>query len=204
MKKILIIWGGWDGHTPEVVAKELEVLLIKEKFSVISTCDFSVLLNQNLTQYDVIVPIWSCGIKGSIYLNRLLEAIKSGVGLATFHGGINWFEDDCYYEMIGGSYLSDSTVESYEVKITDQNNLITAGMEDFNISSEKYYIQVDPRNLILATANFSEVSTPIAWTKYFGKGRIFYCTLAHSVDQLFTPSSSELLLNGIKWCGFEH
>jgi len=203
MKKILIIWGGWDGHTPEVIAKKLEELLLKEKFSVISTCNFSVLLNQDLTQYDVIIPIWSCGINGDIYLNQLLEAIKSGVGLATFHGGIKWFEDERYYEMIGGSYLNDSSVESYEVKFTDSINIITAGIEDFNISSEKYFMQVDPRNHILATANFSEVSTPVAWTKYYGEGRIFYCTLAHSEDQLFTPSSSELLMNGIKWCAVE-
>lgn len=34
-------------------------------------------------------------------------------GLATFHGGINWFEQVRYYEMIGGFCLYDTKSEDY-------------------------------------------------------------------------------------------
>lgn len=144
--------------------------------------------------------MWSCGIKGEYYLKPLLEAVEKGVGLATFHGGINWFEDEKYYRMIGALYLYDTKVEEYTITITDKKHPITAGLKDFNIISEKYYMQVDPTNHVLATANFSGIKTPIAWTKNYGKGRIFYTSLAHTAEQLFSDSNINMILNGIKWC----
>lgn len=200
MKKALIIWGGWEGHNPQVIANGIGEMLEKRNYNVTITCDFAILINDELTKYDVIVPIWSCGIKGEYYLNPLLEAVKSGVGLATFHGGINWFEDEKYYKMIGASYLYDSSCEEYTIKITDKNHPITVGINDFNITSEKYYIQVDPSNHVLAMADFSGINTPIAWTRNYGKGRIFYTSLAHSSEQFFSNSNMIIILNGIEWC----
>jgi type 1 glutamine amidotransferase len=200
MKKALIIWGGWDGHKPQVIAKEIGEMLQKNNYNVTITSDFAVLLNEDLTKYDVIVPIWSCGIKCRYYLNPLLEAVKSGVGLATFHGGINWFEDEEYYKMIGASYLYDSTQEEYTVTITDKNHPITVGLHDFNITSEKYYIQVDPSNYVLAMADFSGINIPIAWTRNYEKGRIFYTSLAHSTEQFFSSSNIKMILNAIDYC----
>lgn len=200
MKKALIIWGGWDGHNPKLIAKILGEMLEKINYDVTITCDFAILINNELIKYDVIVPVWSCGIKSEYYLNPLLEAVKNGVGLATFHGGINWFEDEKYYKMIGALYLYDTSCEEYTVTITDKNHPITVGINDFNITSEKYYIQVDPSNHILAMADFSGINTPIAWTKKYGKGRIFYTSLAHSSDQFFSSSNMKMILNGIEWC----
>lgn len=200
MKKGLIIWGGWAGHNPESIAKEIGKMLEKNNYNVTITCDFSILMNEELTKYDFIVPVWSCGIKGEYYLKPLLEAVKRGVGLATFHGGINWFEDEEYYKMIGALYLYDTSNEEYVVTITDRKHLITEGLNDFTIISEKYYIQVDPSNHILAMADYSGINVPIAWTRNYGKGRIFYTSLAHSYAQLFSSHNMMMILNGIEWC----
>jgi type 1 glutamine amidotransferase len=135
MKKALIIWGGWVGHNPEPIAKEVGKMLEKNNHNATITCDFSILMNEELTKYDVIVPVWSCWIKGEYYLKPLLEAVKKGVGLATFHGGINWFEDEEYYKMIGALYLYDTSSEEYVVTITDKKHLITSGLNDFTIVS---------------------------------------------------------------------
>lgn len=138
--------------------------------------------------------------KRRILFKTLLEAVKRGVGLATFHGGINWFEDEEYYKMIGALYLYDTSSEEYVVTITDRKHLITAGLNDFTIISEKYYIQVDPTNHILAMADYSGINVPIAWTRNYGKGRIFYTSLAHSYEQLFSSYNMMMILKGIKWC----
>jgi len=203
MKKALIIWGGWEGHTPKLIADRIGELLEKDNYNVTITCDFAVLINDELIKYDVIVPVWSCGINGEYYLKQLLEAVKSGVGLATFHGGINWFEDEKYYKMIGALYLDDSSEEKYIIKITDKKHPITVGLDDFNIISEKYYMQVDPSNNVLTIADFSGIETPVAWTKNYGKGRIFYTSLAHSSEHFFSNSNMTMILNGIKWCSNE-
>jgi len=84
--------------------------------------------------------------------------------------------------------------------ITDKNHPITVRLNDFNITSEKYYIQVDPSNHVLAMADFSGINTPIVWTRNYGKGRIFYTSLAHSSEQFFSSSNMKIILNGIEWC----
>lgn len=200
MKKALIVWGGWKGHNPKLIADRIGEMLEESNYNVKITCDIAVLINEDLKKYDVIVPVWSCGIKSEYYSKPLLEAVRNGVGLATFHGGIKWFEDEEYYNMIGALYLFDSKEEEYAVTITEKKHSITAGLNDFNIISEKYYMQVDPSNHVLMTADFAGVKTPVVWIKNYGKGRIFYSTLAHSSEQIFRDSNITIILNGIKWC----
>jgi uncharacterized protein len=201
MKKALIIWGGWEGHKPEITAERLSIELQKRGWQTTVTSNFGILLNEDISSYDVIVPIWSCGIQGDIYLNELLNVIKSGTGLATFHGGINWFDQEQYYKVIGGLYLYDTKPEDYDVKIINKNHPITLGQNDFVITSEKYFLQTDYTNNVLASADFSGVEMPIAWTRNYGQGRVFYTTLAHTVEELFKEESLGMILNGIDWCG---
>ncbi len=198
MKNALIIWGGWDGHTPKVLADKLAEELEELDYNMSVTCNIGILLN-DLTKFDILIPIWSCGINGKHYLGKLLEAVRSGVGLATFHGGIKWFEDDRYYEMIGGFYLYDTNPEKYMIKIKDKNHVVTAGIDDFEVVSEKYYLMTDPRNEVLAYSNFSGSKMPVSWVKSYGKGKVFYSTLAHTADQIFVKSNMEMFINGIKW-----
>jgi type 1 glutamine amidotransferase len=49
-------------------------------------------------------------------------------------------------------------------------------------------------------ADYSGINVPISWRRNYGKGRIFYTSLAHSYDQLFSSANMSMILNGIKWC----
>lgn len=198
--RALIIWGGWNGHNPEKIAQCLKSELERKEFEVKCTCDFSTIINDDLVQYDVIVPVWSCGIKGKHYLNALLDAIKNGVGFATFHGGINWFEEEKYYEMIGGFYLNDAPYDEFNINISNKNHPITMKISDFKISGEVYNMQFDLNNNILATVQTEDFIRPYAWTKNYGKGKVFYSMGAHDLDSLFNESCLEIILNGITWC----
>ncbi len=40
---------------------------------------------------------------------------------------------------------------------------------------------------------------PIAWTRMFGKGRVYYNSLGHEDAVWNDPRYQEMLLNGIKW-----
>ena len=199
VKKALIFFGGWKGHEPKLIAERIAQELLNKDYIVTKTCDFGDLLDDELLNYDVIVPIWSCGMKGDFYLSQLLNAVRNGVGLATFHGGISWFEQEKYYEMIGALYLYDTKPEKYNVAIADIHHPITKDLKDIEIISEKYYIQVDPQNHILAYADFSGTKMPISWVRSYGKGQIFYSSLAHSPEQLFNIVNLKMVLNGIDW-----
>jgi len=63
---------------------------------------------------------------------------------------------------------------------------------------------------VLATTRFPRVhyynisnkpvDMPVVWTKYWGLGRIYYCSLGHQ-DSVFdnSPSSQELMRRGMIW-----
>jgi len=197
MKSILIIWGGWQGHDPQGVAEKLANILTDHRYQVDVRSDLGVLINENLKTYDVLIPIWSCGIASPIYIQPLLEAIESGLGLVTWHGGINWFDQADYYDLIGAYYLRDTPVESYSVQLED--HAFTKGLTDFDIKSETYYMLVNPMNTLLATTSCKGHRLPLMWTKTYGAGRVFYSSLAHDLDQLFMPDHLSILLRAIEW-----
>jgi hypothetical protein len=88
----------------------------------------------------------------------------------------------------------------YMVRIVDHDHVITKGLHDFGVSSEQYYMHVDPANHVLAVTDFGGVAVPVAWTKTYGKGRVFYCSLGH-VAQVFEqdPQILEMVTRGMVW-----
>jgi hypothetical protein len=88
----------------------------------------------------------------------------------------------------------------YEVHIEPTPSPITKGLTDFMVRSEQYYMHVDPAIRVLATTRFGDVVVPVAWTKMYGKGRVFYCSLGH-VAQVFdqAPQILTMVTRGMLW-----
>ncbi len=40
---------------------------------------------------------------------------------------------------------------------------------------------------------------PVAWTKMYGKGRVFYSTLGHTEDSWLDPDIRKMYFEAIKW-----
>ena len=101
----------------------------------------------------------------------------------------------------------------YRVRIRDAASPITAGLHDFEVSTEQYYLHIDPAVHVLADAVFSaaedagapyigaeDIVMPVAYTRRWGKGRIFYSSIGHSdgvVDA--SPEALSLMRNGLLW-----
>ena len=214
-RKALIVWGGWMGHEPDQVAEIFEKQLRENGFQVEVSNTLDAYLDvDKLKALDLIVPIWTMGtIKGE-QLNPLLEAVKSGVGLAGCHGGMcDSFRDATEYQfMTGGQWVAhpgNDGVE-YTVRITDPGHFITQGSPaEFPVKSEQYYMHVDPANKILATTRFptadgphvpnGTVDMPVVWTKYYGKGRVFYNSLGHVANVMRQQDPLRLMTRGFLW-----
>jgi hypothetical protein len=86
------------------------------------------------------------------------------------------------------------------VNIAKTDDPIVAGLHDFEVCSEHYFMHVDPGNKVLATTNFGETVMPVTWTKMYGKGRVFYCSLGH-VAQVFEqdPQILVMVTRGMVW-----
>ena len=142
-------------------------------------------------------------------LEPLLAAIRSGVGFAGCHGGSgDSFRQETEFQfMVGGQWVAHPGNDGrlYTVNIIDQN-AITAGLKDFEVKSEKYYMHVDPAIRVMATTSFEDFGDalmPVTWTKTYGAGRVFYTSLGHHADILAMPPALQMMERGMLWAAGE-
>jgi type 1 glutamine amidotransferase len=204
MKRALLVQGGYEGHEPREVAEVLGRALGSEGFGVeISDTLYAFRDQAKLEALNLIVPVWTMGTITLEQLNPLLAAVKSGVGLATTHASGGYaFPGQLEYElMVGGQFMAhpggDET--TYTVNIGPTPHPITEGLSDFEVTSEQYYMHVDPGNTVLATTNFGDVVMPVTWIKGYGRGRVFYCSLGHDAAVTRQPEVLAMLTRGLVW-----
>ena len=209
-KKAFITWGGWDGHEPEQTSAIFAKLLEGTGFSVerVNTLD-PLAVGEKLKRFDLIVPVWTMSSIGAEQLNGLLEAVRSGVGIGGWHGGMgDAFRQETEYQwMVGGQWVAHpGNVIDYTVEVV-KNDPITTGIEPFAMHSEQYYMHTDPGNEVLAVTKFSGEHAawvagtimPVAWKRHYGKGRVFYCSLGHVAADFDVPEAREMTLRGLLW-----
>jgi hypothetical protein len=213
-KKALIVWGGWDGHEPDKLAKLFERVLKEENFQVEVSNTLDAFKDEaELMGLNLIVPIWTMGKISGEQANPVFKAVQSGVGIAGCHGGMcDAFREHTEWQfMTGGQWVShpgnDGT--KHRVSITNVKHTITAGISDFDVSSEQYYMHVDPACRVLATTRFpvadgphvgnGPVDMPVVWTKMYGAGKVFYNSLGHHADVMESEPCLTIQRRGFLW-----
>jgi uncharacterized protein len=211
MSSALIVWGGWDGHEPQQVAGILAKALQENGFDVEISDTLDSLKDQaKLEALDLVVPIWTMGSILPEQLNPLLAAVLNGTGIAGVHGGMaDAFRNETEYQfMVGGQWVAHPGGEvDYEVNIAAHDDPITAGLSDFKMHSEQYYMHVDPSNEVLVTTTFTAdpfpwvagCVMPVAWKRMYGKGKVFYSSLGHVAADLDVPEALEIIKRGMLW-----
>ncbi len=210
-KKVLFVWGGWDGHEPKQCCDKLVPWLKSEGAEVIvsNTLD-SYTDSELMSSIDLIIQTWTMGKLSGEQEAGLLNAIRNGAGIAGWHGGLgDAFRENTEYQfMVGGQWVAHPGGHvNYQVNIIDRRDAVTKGIKDFPIQSEQYYVQVDPNVKVLATTTFSGEHNswidgaviPVVWKKTYGKGRVFYCSLIHSAKELEIPQVMKIMQRGIRW-----
>ena len=184
---------------------------------------------ESLSDVNVIIPIWSSarsshqpkfGNMTKKQEDGLLKLVASGCGLAGWHGhmGDAFRDRPTYHFLIGGQFVahppgwpdnpipSDDFV-SYDVTITRPNDPIVKGIKSFELFSEQYFMLTDASNEVLATTTFSGdhlwwiegTVVPVIWKRRWDKGRIFYCSIGHRLEDLKVPDVTEIVKRGISW-----
>ena len=217
MKKALIFQGGWDGHEPQLTSKRFAGMLERNGISAEIYDNHECFADlEKLLTYDLIVACWTMGTMEGQYSRNISEAVARGVGLAGCHGGMcDAFRNDTEWQfMTGGQWVSHPGGDGveYTVNVRRGSSPIVEGLEDFTVKSEHYYLHIDPAVEVLATTRFplvnyyhaanKPVDMPVAWTKYWGLGRVFYCSLGHH-DDVFdnSPTAEVLMERGMLWAG---
>ena len=213
-QQALIVWGGWVGHEPEQTADIFRGVLEAEGFAVeVATTLDRFVDDGRLSELDLIVPLWTMGSITAEQVEPVVEAVANGVGLAGCHGGMcDAFRDSVQWQfMTGGNWVSHPGGDGveYTVNLRHGSSEITAGMRDFTVRSEQYYLHVDPAVEVLASTRFpvvdwyhssnGPVDMPVVWTKRWGAGRVFYNSLGHKAEVIAQEAPLELMRRGFRW-----
>ncbi|WP_379152771.1 ThuA domain-containing protein [Paenibacillus sp. sgz5001063] len=216
MKKALIVWGGWDGHEPEQVAGVFAYILREAQYEVEVANTLEAFADkEKLLGLDLIVPVWTMGEISQDLVNNVSAAVQNGTGLAGCHGGMcDSFRTNVDWQfMTGGQWVAHPGNDGvqYKVEISQSSSPLTAGIEDFEVTSEQYYLHIDPAVEVLATTRFpvvqgphaanKAVDMPVVWTKRWGQGRVYYNSLGHHADIVELPPVQELMRRGLLWAG---
>ena len=89
----------------------------------------------------------------------------------------------------------------YDVTICQPDHWLVEGIKSFRLKTEQYYMLTDPSNNVLATTTFSGdhlwwiegTVIPFTWTRRRDKGRVFYCSIGHELDDLKVPQVTEMI-----------
>ncbi len=222
----LVVRGGWDGHQPveatNLFIPHLEAngftVRVDESPAVYADADY-------MATVDLIVQ---CNTMNTIEKDEfagLRSAIEAGTGMAGWHGGIadSYRNNSDYLHLIGGQFAchpgkhpderigdaSDNFID-YTIEMTDaaRTHPITAGIPDFPLTTEQYWVLSDDYIDVLATTTLPArewdpwtrpVVSPAVWTRQWGAGRIFVATPGHSVDVLQDQNVKTLIERGMLW-----
>ncbi len=213
MAKALITWGGWDGHEPDKVAALFAADLRSAGMQVEVTDTLACFDDPaRLADLSLIVPIWTMSSIEPAQSANVCAAVEAGVGLAGCHGGMcDAFRNDVLWQfMTGAQWVAHPGNDgvTYRVRVTSGHEVV-AGLADFDVVSEQYYLHVDPGAQVHAVTDFpvttgphspnGPVQMPVVFTKMWGKGRVYYNALGHHADVIDHGTPRQMLQRGMKW-----
>ncbi len=206
--RVLLLVGGWEGHEPFEVARAARRRLLAD-CDVTQTSDLGCLEPAFLRRFDLFIPIWTFGELPDGAEEGLLDAVRDGLGIVAWHGFTSAFlRSRPLKHMIGGQFVAhpggDST--TYTVDFSAGHPL-TRGLAPLTVTSEQYYLLVDPAVQVVATTVMeggpmpwlAGVRMPVAWTRSWGAGRVFFCSLGHTASMLDLPQFASLLSRAVTW-----
>ena len=133
--------------------------------------------------------------------------MKGGKGFAVAHlASASYKEWDEFKKLCGRYWVMGKSGHGprskFKVKIADQNDPITNGLEDFEADDELYAkLQGDTPIKVLATADsdWSKKTEPLVFTLDYGQGRVFHEAFGHDAKALNNPPIKKMIIRGCEW-----
>jgi type 1 glutamine amidotransferase len=226
-RQALVVRGGWFGHQP-VEATELFIPFLKDNGFTVRVEDSPEPYAEAgyMSSVDLIVQCMTMSTIEAPQLAGLIAAVEGGAGLAGWHGGIadSYRNSSDYLQLVGGTFAthaarcgpeertgeqSDNYVRhTIEMTAAGRDHEITAGIGDFELETEQYWVLADDYNDVLATTTTATrpwgawhrpITAPAIWTRRWGAGRIFVATPGHRVEILEDPNVRTIVERGLLW-----
>ncbi|GAB3228460.1 ThuA domain-containing protein [Kineococcus gypseus] len=226
-RQALVVRGGWDGHHPVAATDEFIPHLEANGFSVRVEEDSPAVYADAsyMAGVDLVVQCMTMTTIEKDELAGLMSAVQAGTGFAGWHGGIadSYRNSSDYLHLVGGQFAchpgkhpderkgdeTDNFVP-YRVEVTaaGAEHPITAGIGDFDLVTEQYWVLTDDYVDVLATTTQAvrewdpwnrPVTSPAIWTRQWGEGRVFVATPGHDLTVVRDPNVKTVIERGLLW-----
>ncbi|HEX5859378.1 MAG TPA: ThuA domain-containing protein [Microbacterium sp.] len=217
----LIVRGGWEEHQPVEATERFLPFLADNGFALRVEDSPEVYSDAPaMAGVDLVVQCVTMSQASGEAVTGLRAAVAAGTGLAGWHGGIadSFRASSDYLQLIGGQFAAHPSASpdgeyvhpTYSVVLTDagREHPITAGLDDFELTTEQYWVLSDDLNDVLATTTIPTdesrpwhrpIACPAVWTRSWGAGRIAVATPGHDVGVLDDPSVRTIVERGMLW-----
>jgi uncharacterized protein len=130
----------------------------------------------------------------------LLRWVRDGGSFVGVHSASDtWHESPEYIEMLGGEFETHPDEMNGTLVVVDREHPATAPLESPHVVFEEFYqfknFARDRINLLVTRDDGS----PLAWSKSFGAGRVFYTALGHREDVWTSAWFQQHLSGAIAW-----
>jgi type 1 glutamine amidotransferase len=218
-KMLLLSGGERQHHGYRAQAQYLQkVLEDSGKFQVTISEEAAVLETDAMKKYDVLLITADRRDDEHRLTDRQQQAIldyaASGKGVVSLHGfccaAKDWKPE--MRELLGGVLshvgLPDTKVKvgKYTIHNEKPDHPIMRGIADFEHEDELYYhLQTVGKLDVLATVEYEDGIWPIAWTRPYGKGRVFVTVFGHSrwepgsKDPQENPPFRQMIVQAVAW-----
>ncbi|WP_281898940.1 ThuA domain-containing protein [Phytohabitans aurantiacus] len=222
----LVVRGGWEGHQP-VRATELFIPFLEGNGYAVRVEETTEVYAdaEALAATDLIVQCVTMSQITGDQVAGLRTAVEAGTGFTGWHGGIcdSFRASSDYLQLVGGQFATHPGKEPcervgderdnflpYTVNVTDlgRTHPVTAGVDDFDLRTEQYWVLHDDLIDVLATTTHPTqpwhpwhrpITSPAVWTRRWGAGRIVVTTPGHSLDVLENPTVRTIIERGMLW-----
>jgi acetyl esterase/lipase/type 1 glutamine amidotransferase len=145
--------------------------------------------------------------------DALLDYVKSGGGFVCIHNGMaTLMKYPPYGEMVGASFDGHPWNQEIGIRVEDPGHPSTAHLgASFRLKDEIYQVKnwkrddvhvllsVDPGTVDLTKGKRDDKDYALAWTRTYGKGRVFYTALGHYAEVWKDERFLKHLEEGIRW-----
>ncbi|GIG68773.1 ThuA domain-containing protein [Phytomonospora endophytica] len=226
-KRALIMRGGWEGHQPVEATDAFIPFLTANGYEVRVEDTSAVYAGAAyMSTVDVVVQTNTMNTITGDELRGLRTAVENGTGMAGWHGGIadSYRDSSDYLQLIGGQFAThpakaakdelpgDGTDcfvhHTIDIVSEQADHPIVAGITDFALTTEQYWVLTDDYNDVLATTTIAvadhhpwhrPVTCPAVWTRRWGHGRVFVATPGHDTGVLADANVRTIIERGILW-----
>ena len=208
------------GYRHDVIPLSKEILIQLGRnsgvFEVTITEDTSEFSTENLERYAAVMFYTTGELPMSdAQKTALLNFVRSGRGFLGVHSATDTFYTwPDYLDLVGGYVNGHPWHQAVTIEVVDPGDPLVAFLgnslqvedeiyqiSDFDYRGSRVLLRLDQSSVDLSKTGVHQrfYGWPLAWTRFYGEGRVFYTALGHEPSVWQDARYQRILTNAILW-----